>query len=121
MSTGDGDEKTCYSLSAAAVGCSPRIGGQLGCRPSLATWSIAPRSIFLGGLGVCFDNWHFFLLLLNMQFFFYKDHSRFIIIIANCELVLYCKHSRSGPYAIVNTVPHSVVNIQPDSKQSVLL
>ena len=51
MSPEEGDKTTCYSLSADAVVRSPRMGRQLGCRPSLAAWRIAPESIFLKGFG----------------------------------------------------------------------
>ena len=51
MSPEEGDKTTCYSLSADAAVRSPRMGRQLGCRPSLAAWRIAPESIFLKGFG----------------------------------------------------------------------
>ena len=53
MSTEVGDEKTCFSPSAASAGGFPRMVRdiRLGCRPSLSpAWRISPRSIILEDL-----------------------------------------------------------------------
>ena len=53
MSTEFGDEKTCFSPSAASSGGFPRMVRdiRLGCRPSLSpAWRISPRSIILEDL-----------------------------------------------------------------------
>ena len=53
MSTEFGDEKTCFSPSAAGAGGFPRMVWdiRLGCRPSLSpAWRISPRSIILEDL-----------------------------------------------------------------------
>ena len=70
MSTEFGDEKTCFSPSAASAGRFPRIPGHLGCRPSLSpAWRISPGCPWIDnfrGFGIRFDNT--FLLLLHGLF-----------------------------------------------------
>ena len=62
MSTEFGDEKTCFSPSAASAGPEfPKDGpGHLGCRPSLSpAWRISPGCPWIDnfrGFGIRFDN-----------------------------------------------------------------
>ena len=70
MSTEFGNEKTCFSPSAASAGGFPTMVRdiRLGCLPSLSpAWRISPGSIIFRGFGIRFDNT--FLLLPHGLFF----------------------------------------------------